>query len=70
MLYFYQVFDVLLNKDHVIVDQLDIYNKVGRGVAHDEVIPFSVKNKKLHVSDQISVIENGKIVVDFVKVHK
>lgn len=65
---FIQVFDVLLNRDHVIVDQLDIYDKVGRGVAHDEVISFTVKNKKLYVSDQVSVIENGKLPVEFVKV--
>ena len=63
-----QVFDILLNGEHVIVDQLDIYNEVGRGVAHDEVIPFTVKNKQLHVLDQKSYIENSRVRVDFIKV--
>ena len=63
-----QVFDVLLNGDHIIVDQLDIYSQVGRGVAHNEIIPFTVKGKRLRVSEQSSVIESSKIRVEFAKV--
>lgn len=37
-----KVFDVVLNGDHTIVSDLDIFEKVGRGVAHDEHIPFKI----------------------------
>ena len=63
------MFDILLNREHVIVDQLDIYSQVGRAVAHDEVIPFTVKNKQLHVLEQTSYIEGSRIRLDFVKVN-
>lgn len=43
-----KVFDVMLNGEHTIISDLDIYDKVGRGVAHDEYIPFTIsKGKKL-----------------------
>lgn len=38
-----KVFDVVLNKEHVIVSDLDLFAKVGRGVAYDEVVPFVVR---------------------------
>ena len=37
-----KVFDVVLNGDHTIIPELDIFDKVGRGVAHDEYIPFKI----------------------------
>lgn len=37
-----KVFDVVLNGDHTIVSELDIFDKVGRGVAHDEYLPFKI----------------------------
>lgn len=37
-----KVFDVVLNGDHTIVSDLDIFERVGRGVAHDEYIPFKI----------------------------
>lgn len=39
-----KVFDVVLNGEHTIVSDLDIFDKVGRGVAHDEYIPFTISN--------------------------
>jgi hypothetical protein len=51
------------------VENLDIYNKVGRGVAHDEIIPFSVRGGQLKVNGETSKI-NGKISVEFLKVSK
>ena len=62
------MFDVLLNNQHIVVDQLDIYHQVGRATAHDEIVPFSIKGKRLHVSGQVSVLEGSKLRVDFVKV--
>ena len=44
-----KVFDVVLNNDHSIVSDLDIYSMVGHGVAHDEVIPFTISDGMLKV---------------------
>lgn len=41
-----KVFDVVLNGEHTIIADLDIYEKVGRGVAHDEYIPFKITKGK------------------------
>lgn len=38
-----KVFDIVLNGDHTIVSDLDIFDKVGKGVAHDEYIPFRIQ---------------------------
>ena len=42
-----QVFDVVLNGDLTIASDLDIFDRVGRGVAHDEYIEFEVKSGKI-----------------------
>lgn len=43
-----KVFDVVLNGDHTIVSDLDIFDRVGRGAAHDEYVAFKiVKGKKI-----------------------
>jgi hypothetical protein len=47
---------------------LDIFERVGRGIAHDEYIPFSVVNGKLHCNEEESDIRGGKIRVEFIKV--
>ncbi|XP_015510139.1 malectin-A [Neodiprion pinetum] len=62
-----KVFDVVLNGDHTIVTDLDIFEKVGRGVAHDEYIPFKVQKGKLIYNDEESDILGGKIRVEFIK---
>jgi len=62
-----KVFDVVLNGDHTIVTDLDIYEKVGMGVAHDEYIPFSISNGKLLINEEESEIRGGKIRVEFIK---
>lgn len=41
-----KVFDVTLNHEHTVVSDLDIFDKVGRGIAHDEYIPFRISNGK------------------------
>eukprot|EP00106_Octopus_bimaculoides_P015587 XP_014783029.1 PREDICTED: malectin-B-like [Octopus bimaculoides] len=63
---FSYIFDVVLNGEHTIVDELDIFAKVGRGVAHDEMLTFSVKNGKVRVNGETSQID-GKITVEFIK---
>ncbi|CAG9097057.1 unnamed protein product [Plutella xylostella] len=62
-----KVFDVVLNGDHTIVADLDIFDKVGRGVAHDEYVPYTIKNGKLYYNEEESDIRGGKIKVEFIK---
>uniref|UniRef100_A0A0K8SIX0 Malectin domain-containing protein n=1 Tax=Lygus hesperus TaxID=30085 RepID=A0A0K8SIX0_LYGHE len=62
-----KVFDVVLNGDHTIVADLDIFDRVGRGVAHDEYIPFTVINGRLYYNQEESDIRGGKIRVEFIK---
>nr|CAG4637856.1 EOG090X081J [Chydorus sphaericus] len=63
-----KVFDVTLNGVHTIVSYLDIFEKVGRAVAHDEYIPFRVTKGKLLVNDEESDYVGKKIRVEFIKV--
>lgn len=65
-----KVFDVVLNGDHTIVSELDIFDKVGRGVAHDEYVPFTVEKDKLFYNEEESEIRGGKIRVEFIKGYK
>lgn len=54
--------------DVVVVKDLDIYAKVGRGVAHDERVAFQVRQKKIIIEGK-SYPFNAEIRVDFVKVN-
>lgn len=58
----------MLNGQHTITHDLDIYAKVGRGVAHDEIVPFQIRSGKLKVNGETSEIVDGKLSVEFVKV--
>ncbi|CAL8343331.1 unnamed protein product [Lota lota] len=60
-----KVFDVRLN-GHVVVKDLDIFERVGHSTAHDEIVPFSVRRGKLSVQGEVSTF-NGKLTVEFVK---
>ncbi|XP_074115988.1 malectin-B isoform X1 [Cotesia typhae] len=62
-----KVFDVVLNGDHTVVTDLDIFEKVGRGVAYNEYIPFTIQKGKLIYNDEESDILGGKIRVEFIK---
>ncbi len=42
-----KIFDVSLG-DHKVVNQLDIYSKVGKATAYDEYIQFEFKNGKIY----------------------
>lgn len=60
-----KVFDVRLN-GHVVVKDLDIFERVGHSTAHDEIVPFSIRKGKLSVQSEVSTF-NGKLTVEFVK---
>lgn len=63
-----KVFHVALNRAHRIVNSLDIFRTVGKGVAHDENVYFSISDNVLHIAGATSVIENGQSIrVDFIK---
>ena len=62
------MFDVTLNGVHTIVSYLDIFEKVGKAVAHDEYIPFKVSKGKVLVNDEESELVGKKIRVEFIKV--
>ncbi|XP_005987211.1 malectin [Latimeria chalumnae] len=60
-----KVFDVRLN-GHVVVKDLDIFEKVGHSTAHDEIVQLTIKKGKLSVQGEVSTF-NGKLLVEFVK---
>ncbi|XP_061841830.2 malectin [Nerophis lumbriciformis] len=60
-----KVFDVRLN-GHVVVKDLDIFERVGHSTAHDEIVPFSIRRGKLSVQGEVSTF-NGKLTAEFVK---
>lgn len=62
-----KVFDVTLNGVHTIVSYLDIFEKVGKAVAHDEYVPFRVSKGKILVNDEESELLGKKIRVEFIK---
>ena len=62
-----QIFDIVLNKRHKVVSNLDIFAKVGKAIAHDEVTRFTIENGQLLVGDQVSDFD-GTLTVEFSKV--
>merc|ERR1719447_2217107 len=65
-----KVFDVVLNGDLTVTSDLDIFEKVGRGAAHDEYVEFSVENNKIIYQGEESDISAGKIRVEFIKSYR
>ncbi|KAK2702644.1 hypothetical protein QYM36_018750 [Artemia franciscana] len=51
-----KVFGVLLNDRHTVISDLDIYEKVGKAVAHEEYVPFSVQNGKMNFNGESSTV--------------
>lgn len=49
-----KVFQILLNDEHSVIDELDIFANAGRTTAHDEYIPFQIKNGRLVVKSRSS----------------
>lgn len=62
-----KVFDVVLNGEHTVIAELDIFQQVGKGVAHDEYIFFTVSRGKLFYKEEESDIKASKITIEFVK---
>ncbi|KAI8125744.1 hypothetical protein FF38_07985 [Lucilia cuprina] len=62
-----KIFDVVLNRKHEVVSNLDIFAQVGRGTAHDEYVYFTVTRGKLHYKDEISDIRNNLVRLEFIK---
>lgn len=65
-----KVFHVVLNSIHRIVSDLDICRTVGKGVAHDETVHFTISKKALYYGNEMSHIADGArqtVRVDFVK---
>ena len=52
---------------HVVVKDLDIFDRVGHSTAHDEIIPMSIRKGKLSVQGEVSSF-TGKLYIEFVKV--
>ncbi|XP_045136987.1 malectin-A-like isoform X1 [Portunus trituberculatus] len=65
-----KVFDVVMNGELTVVPALDIFLRVGRGVAHDEYVPFTVAGNTLVVGGQESPLRGNKVKVEFVKGYK
>lgn len=63
-----KVFDVRLNHQHIAIKDLDIYDRVGYGVAHDEYIPFTIKNGNIRIGSYTSPFP-GSLYVEFVKTY-
>lgn len=58
---------MLLNRQHVVVSQLDIFAQVGRGTAHEEYVFFNVVKNRLHFNGEASDIKNNMVRLEFLK---
>ena len=61
------MFDVRLNNEHMVVKNLDIFSKVGKAMAHDEYIPFTISDDMLEVLGEKSPF-HGSLSIEFLKV--
>lgn len=62
-----KVFDIVLNGDHTVISDLDIFQQVGKGVAHDEYVYFTISRGRLFYKEDESEIRGGRIRVEFIK---
>lgn len=65
-----KVFDIMLNNEHVVVKQLDIYGQVGKAAAHDEIIYFTVSRGRLYYKEEESEVKRSTIRLEFIKGNK
>ncbi|XP_003391082.1 PREDICTED: malectin-A-like [Amphimedon queenslandica] len=61
-----KVFDVVLNNHFTVASNLDIFARVGRAVAFDMIIPFTVHDGQITVNEETSDFD-GTLVVEFSK---
>ena len=59
---------MVLNGDLTIASDLDVFERVGRGVAHDEYIEFEVKAGKILFEGDETELTRGKMRAEFIKV--
>ena len=59
----------MLNGEHAVVENLDIYAHVGHGIAHDEYVPFTIKSGQITVGDETSNLSGSKMPIEFLKVN-
>lgn len=62
-----KVFDIVLNGDHTVIADLDIFLNVGKGTAHDEYVYFTISRGRLFYKEEESEIRDGRIRIDFIK---
>lgn len=62
-----KVFDVTLNGEHTVIPDLDIFQQVGKGVAHDEYVYFTISRGKLFFKEEESEVRGNRIRVEFIK---
>ena len=65
--FLHQVFQVTLNDEHNVIEELDIFAQAGRATAHDEYVPFQIKNGRLVVKSRSSSY-SGVLKVTFQKI--
>ena len=58
---------MVLNKKHTVIPNLDIFEKVGKAAAHDEVTRFKIQDGQLIVAGESSSFR-GTLTVEFSKV--
>lgn len=62
-----KVFDVVLNNEHTVVQELDIFAQVGKSVAHDEIVYFTISRGRLYYKEEESEIRGGRVRIGFIK---
>lgn len=65
-----KVFDALLNNEHMVVQDLDIYSQVGKSIAHDEIVYFTISRGRLYYKEEESEIRGGRVRIEFIKGHR
>jgi len=71
--FFSQKFDVVLNHEHRLLEDFDIYDTVGHATAYDEAIPLFIDDNGKQitfVNGEVSQLRSNTIPLTFLKVKK
>lgn len=60
---------MVLNKQHKVISNLDIFAKVGKAAAHDEVTKFQIEDGQFITQDDTRSNFGGTLSVEFSKVN-
>jgi Malectin domain len=65
-----RVFNVILNRQHVVLHNEDNFKKAGLFGAYDEIVQFEIcrNGRQLHYKNELSIIHKHKIPLQFVTV--